>query len=487
MPFDRTQIGLWLATCALAGSVMMALEVVAFRLYAPYFGYSIFVWGSMIFVVMAALSFGYALGGWIADRAETDLPVYASALASALYQLLMLLTLYSFLPSLAQAGDFTGTVLATGIIFAFPMTALATIPPVVIRLLARAGHVGAAAGKVYAVSTVGSMAGTLATTFLLLPRFGTRTTLEVLCAVPLVVGVLGLASAMRGGRAMLLLLLLLPITPEPFWPEDTVWTGESPYNFLRVARRGSRLILFLNNNAAQTVWEEHGAATGFYYDQFALGPLLVPVRRALALGMGAGGSIRATRRTAPAVEFDAVEVDPKVVEAAERFFQLDLNDPLLHVHIADARRWLVRDTKLYDLIQEDVYQGGPYVPFYLVTEEFFRLVRAHMTSDAVLMMNVFDVSSDRRLLFATAATMRRVFPSLMVRSEIHGNHILFAFTGPRSLESARRALEQGHTGLSETAAKTIADLTPPQGTQPFTDDLAPVEEMTRNMIRSAGQ
>ena len=110
-----------------------------------------------------------------------------------------------------------------------------------------------------------------------------------------------------------------------------------------------------------------------------------------------------------------------------------------------------------------------------------------MTGDTLLMMNLFDVSADRQLLFATAATVRRVFPSLMVRSDIHGNHILFAFTGPRSLESVRMALKQAHTGLSETAAEVIADLTPPPGTHAFTDDLAPIEEMTRGIMRAVRQ
>ncbi|HEV2687994.1 MAG TPA: fused MFS/spermidine synthase [Bryobacteraceae bacterium] len=486
MRFDRTRIWLWLATAAVAGAIVMALELVSFRLYAPYFGYSIYVWGSMISVVMAALALGYGLGGWIADRTQTDVPVYASALASALYQLLMLGAVYSFLPSLAQLGDFIGTILATSIIFAVPMTLLATMPPVVIRLLARAGHIGAAAGRVYGVSTAGSMGGILLTSFLLLPRFGTRLTLQVLCAVSLLLGVCGLAAAKRRALAALFLLPLVLLAPEALWPRDTVWVRESAYNLLRVAQQGHRRILYLNNNAAQTVQAEPAAGTGFYYDQFALGPLLVPARRALALGMGAAASIRAARSTAPEIEFDAVEIDPKVVEAAVEWFGLRLQDPRLHVHVADARRWLAKDVHRYDLIQEDVYQGGPYVPFYLVTEEFFRLVRAHMTDDALLMTNLFDIGADRQLLFAAAATLRRVFPSVMVRSDIHGNHILFAFVRPRSVESVRSTLEQARTGLAGSTAALIADLAPPVDTRVFTDDLAPVEEMTRSMLRGSG-
>src|SRR5678816_1267839 len=92
----------------------------------------------------------------------------------------------------------------------------------------------------------------------------------------------------------------------------------------------------------------------YYYDYFALGPLLVPARRALVLGMGAGGSIEAMRRTAPSIAIDAVEIDPRVVEAASRWFDVDVvADPRLRVHLMDARRFLSRDRGTYDLVQLD--------------------------------------------------------------------------------------------------------------------------------------
>jgi len=147
----------------------------------------------------------------------------------------------------------------------------------------------------------------------------------------------------------------------------------------------------------------------------------------------------------------------------------------MHVHLADARRWVAGDTGRYDLVQLDVYQGSPYIPFYLVTAEFFRLVRMRMANDGLLMMNIFDLSESQELLLATAATLRTVFPSVMVKSSFRGNHMLFAFTRSRSVESVRGRLELGTTiGITE--------LKPPVSTRTFTDDLAPVEEMTRRML-----
>jgi MFS family permease len=147
----------WITTATLTGAIVMAMELTAFRLYAPYFGNSIYVWGSMISVVMLALAVGYSLGGWIADRWPTDAVLYFLVLGSGVYQLVIVFVSRGVLLKVWHSGDFLGPVLATVIIFAPPMTALAMTSPFVIRLLVRAGHVGITVGKVFALSTAGAL------------------------------------------------------------------------------------------------------------------------------------------------------------------------------------------------------------------------------------------------------------------------------------------------------------------------------------------
>ncbi len=470
----------------------MALELVAFRLYAPYFGYSIYVWGSMISVVMVALAGGYALGGFVADRSRTDRPLYWVILVSAGHQAVMIWTAATFLPALARAGEFTGPAVATAIIFAPPMTALATVGPFVIRLLAHAGHVGVTAGTVYALSTLGSVVGVLTSSFWLVPRFGTRVTLVVLCATSIVLGAAGLAT--RKVAVLLAVGLMASLALAPAIPQsaETLWAGESAYNFVHVVSRDQRLLLVLNElSSVHTIQDVATGWTGRYYDDFAVGPLLVRARRALVLGMGAGGSIASMRAAARNVEIDAVEIDPVVIDAGARFFGLRADDHL-RVHVADARPWLARGETRYDLVQVDLYHGGPYVPFYLFTVEFFRLVRARLADDGVLMLNVFDGSPGRELLLAAAATLRRVFPSVMVRSrEAEGNHVVFAFPVARSAASVRAELRRVEgsrevMGIARAVGAGIVELVPPPGTPVFTDDHAPVEAMTRRMLASLG-
>jgi MFS family permease len=246
-----------------SGAVIMALEVVALRLYAPYFGYSIYVWGSMISVVMLALAVGYGVGGKLADYSASDWLLHIAVLASAAYQLIIVFADHWLLSMLATSGDFAGTAIATFAIFAPSMTALATAGPFVIRLLAHAGHVGSTAGKVYAISTVGSMAGILLASFFLLPRFGTDVTLRILCATTALLGVIGLVTRRPVLVVAIAPFVLLRIAPARIWPDDTVWTAESAYNLIRVSRQGERVILLLNSrNSVHTVRDQ---ATGWIY------------------------------------------------------------------------------------------------------------------------------------------------------------------------------------------------------------------------------
>src|SRR5712691_5510249 len=190
----------------------MSLEMVAFRLYAPYFGYSIYVWGTMICVVMGALVAGYAMGGLLADSFRAELLLFSVILTSAVWQLLILCTMRFVLPRLAQAGEVTGVTLATLIIFAPSMIALAATGPILVRLCAEAGRVRWAAGAIYSLSTLGSMAGIVVTIFWLLPTIGTETTMRWLCAASFLLGASGLLSIeSRARRTLAVALIIAPI------------------------------------------------------------------------------------------------------------------------------------------------------------------------------------------------------------------------------------------------------------------------------------
>jgi predicted membrane-bound spermidine synthase len=389
-------------------------------------------------------------------------------------------------------GAFTGTALASLVIFAPPMMVLAAACPFVVRLLADSGGVGSASGKVYALSTIGGIAGILATSFLLVPYDGTQKTLEAICLVTAATGLAGLAGHLRrASLAFGAILALAWIGPGPSWPPGTLWAADSPYNLVRVVRDGDLLVLKLNSDSGvHTIRNERTGWTGHYYDDFSLGPLLVPAKSLLVLGLGGGGSIASTRITAPDVDIDAVEIDPRVVEAAVRFFGVRQSERL-RIHVADARPWLKGHPGRYDIVHVDLYQGGPYVPFYLLTREFFEDVRGHMSGDGLLMMNLLDVGRQKELLLSTVATLRKVFASVLVLPAGFGNHLIFAFSKDTPLPSVRERLGafRGNPlveSRGRRAAIQIASSNVPMGTPEFTDDFAPVEEMTGRMLRESG-
>lgn len=488
---SRTRAAVWIATATATGAIVMAMELTAFRLYAPYFGNSIYVWGSMISVVMLALAVGYSLGGWIADRATTDVALYGIVLASGLYQLGIVFVMRAVLLKLWLWDDFAGTVMATAVIFVPPITTLAMTSPFVIRLLARAGHVGITVGRVFSLSTAGSIAGVLGTSFWLVPRLGTQLTMEILCAASILIGAAGLLARKKTAALLALLPGLLFFAHAPAPPPTVIWSGESAYNRILVVQKDQLRLLVLNDSHFfQTIEKLGSPSSGFYLDEFALGPLLVPARNLLVLGMGAGRSIEVTRVVAPSIDVDAVEIDPEVVHVAETFFALPKEDPKLHVHIADARPWLHEQNRKWDLVHVDLFQGGPWVPFYLTTQEFFALVRSRMSDSGLLMVNVFDTSRKQDLLEAIGATLKQAFPSVERLSLKGGNHILFAFPEKRALADTTAMLNRSNgpawlKKLAEQAAAGLLEVEPRSGAVIFTDDKAPVEEMTRRMLQEA--
>jgi hypothetical protein len=355
----------------------------------------------------------------------------------------------------------------------------------VIRLSARE-QVGTTAGAVNALGAIGSIAGVLLTSFVLLPQAGTRSTLQGLAAVSLVLGAIGLLPrrASIGGLATLGLLA----APDREWPARTVWTGESIYHVVQVVHLGKLRGLVLDEETSlHTAIDVAGGQTQGYWDDFAVGPLLSSGHRALVLGMGGGASIRALRAADAHAVIDAVEIDPVVVRVAAERFGVEPG-ALLRIHTGDARRFLAASKDAYDVIQSDLFRGGPDIPSHLATVEFYELARGHLRPGGVLMVNVFDAAPGHPLLSSVAATLARVLPSVFVRTRNEMNHVLVAFAEARSLSDVRAALDAAPPAVSEIAREVSREVrTPSYGpdTIVLTDDRAPVELLTGRMMQAA--
>jgi predicted membrane-bound spermidine synthase len=463
----------------------MSLEIAAARLLAPYLGSSLQVWGALISVILGAMALGYAIGGWVADRSEDDGPLFGAILASGVCQGGALFLAHPLLRRLAHWPEVGATLAGIVGLFALPTLLLAAVGPCVIRLSARE-RVGTTAGAVNALGAIGSIAGVLLTSFVLLPQAGTRATLQSLAAVSLALGSIGLLPrrASIGGLAAVALLA----APEREWPARTVWTGESIYHVVQVVQLGTLRGLVLDQEASlHSAVDATGGRTRGYWDDFAVGPLLSSGHRALVLGMGGGASIRALQAADPHALIDAVEIDPVVVRVAAEQFGVEPGT-LLRIHTSDARRFLAASSDAYDVIQSDLFRGGPDIPSHLATVEFFDLARRHLCRGGVLMVNVFDVAPGHPLLSSVEATVARVFPSVFVRTRNEMNHLVLAFAEPRSLSDVRAALGAAPSAVSDIAREVSRDVRPSSygpDTTVLTDDRAPVEQLTGQMMLAA--
>jgi hypothetical protein len=180
---------------------------------------------------------------------------------------------------------------------------------------------------------------------------------------------------------------------------------------------------------------------------------------------------------------DGVELDPAVSRVGRRYFGMGDN-PRLTVHDADARPFLRATDERYDLIVVDAYHQ-PYVPFYLATREFFRLVREHLAPGGIVALNVAAVPDDKRLVNAVGTTLAAEFPQVLEWPALRFNTIVLGLTEPLAPEELERRLRAGPAALAPLRELLARDVRPLVASgRAWTDDRAPVEWVTDRMIIS---
>ncbi len=487
---------LLLLVAFLSGAILMALEIVGSRVLAPYFGGSIFVWGSLIGVFLAALSIGYYLGGRLADRRPR-----ASVLAAFLFAaggFVLLLPKYGALVSdeiaLRDYGARANPLLACMILFFIPGLLMAVTSPFVIRLTARSlKEVGHASGMVYAVGTVGSIAGTLGTAFYLIPALGTRAILYLLGVSLIFTALIALAVSDRRRGAAAVLLLTLGLAAQPGYAKERVLLErDSSYHRLLVTEDDHYRWLRADNiwHTQMTLKDKHGRGLP-YTDYVDLAFLLNPkIKSVLVIGLGGGTVPKRFVRDYPQVTVDVVEIDPAVIKIADRYFEVKPG-PRLKVHEADGRQFLRRTERKWDLIVLDAYYADT-VPFFLTTKEFFTIVKQRLNPGGIICNNVVgQVTGPKSKFFRSVyKTMDEVFPTLYAfRVAESGsewiNIEVFAVNGrgrltPAELNSRARQMKGKVIKDDELLGRVDDLVTEPIQTRDvpaLTDDYAPVDAL----------
>jgi spermidine synthase len=439
-----------------SGAVLLSVEIAASRVLAPFFGNSLFVWGALIGVVLTGLAIGYWLGGLLADRIPTPALMIAVMGLGALSVLAVPIVAEDVLEWVVEwdPGPRANPLVASVLLFGFPSIVLAAVTPIAVRLLARSMEtLGATAGRLFAISTAGSIVGTFATAFWLVPELGIDQLLAFAAATLFLAATLfalserlwalglGVAILFAGSAATAVSLApetggrLSAVAARNWSPlyrrqsaggrrepidfgagVDVRYRKQSRYHQIAVVDDGDSRYLRFDSSFQSGMYLNDPFRTRFdYTDYLQLSLAYNPdARRILVIGLGGASAPKRMWRDFPGLQIEVAELDPAVLDVAKRFFALK-EDARLKVATEDGRRFLASRDDRWDAIIVDAYFSDS-IPFHLTTREFLQLVQRRLEPGGVLVANVIGSlrGEGSQLFRALWRTYRTVFPSVAV-------------------------------------------------------------------------
>ena len=501
-----------------AGFVLMGFEIAGSRVLAPFFGNSVYVWGSLIGTVLAALGLGYWWGGTIADRWPSRRLLGGIGIGAAAGVFIVPYLGPSVCGAIGESSVVWGPVLASAFLFLVPGVLFGMVSPFAIRLQARAVEtMGRTAGLLYALSTIGSFAGTFVTTFVLIPAIGMSPILKILGAAMMAASALTLGTGLRAAIPVAACLLVTgawasaPVPPVITlrYGELIRYEAETPYHHLFVTddSSGSRYLRFNRYVESQIGPGPDYTGRSEYTKYFHLAPAFVwPMKRVCFIGAGGGIGPREFLQSYPGVKIDCVDIDPEVLRVCQEYFHVPRNHADLRMIEADGRMFVRRKAEgPWDAVLLDAFTIGGRIPFHLATREYFREVRDRLAPGGILLMNVISgIDGPKGEMFrAVHRTMAEAFGDLPAAAgaaadaprhvyafDVHrwsgtGETRNVIFVAARDAvplgDVARRAGELAGAGKLreevQAQLKGRIDKLPDPGAVLLTDEHAPVETM----------
>jgi spermidine synthase len=497
-------------TVFISGLVSLAIEMSASRLLGNVFGTSNLVWAAIIGLILIYLAVGYFIGGAWADKSPhyrtLFLILLGASIATAIVPVISrpVLRLAANAFDQLQMGILFGSFAAVIILLIIPMTLLGIVSPFAIRLaIQQTENAGRISGRLYAISTFGSFFGTFLPVLLLIPTIGTYRTFLVLATLLALIAIIGLilTSGKRAIPALLIPLIIFPSLVAWGLPgrdknsQGIIYETESAYNYIQVLESDDYRYLRLNEGqGVHSMYHPKVLYYGGPWEMVLAAPLFSNtafqvdnIHSMAIVGLAAGTTARQAASIYPNISIDGIEIDPKIVEVGKKYFGMDI--PNLNIIVQDGRWALEQSKNTYQIISVDAYRP-PYIPAHLTTQEFFQSVFTHLTDDGVMIINVGRAPGDRRLINALSSTILSVFPSLYV-VDLPGtfNSLIYATRQPTTSENLYQnfaSLQNSENPpelLVTVGSVAVASLQPqPDNAQVFTDDKAPVEWITNNMV-----
>jgi spermidine synthase len=481
------------------GISTLGAEIAAARLMAPFFGASTIVWANTIGVVLVALSIGYWLGGRLGDRYPSVRSLCLAVMAAALMLALVPLVSQPFFDLSVdaldeiEAGAFIGSLFAVLVLIAVPVGLAGTCSPWAIRLaVPDVEHSGRVAGRLYAISTIGSLLGTMLAALVLIPFIGTQRTFLSFALGLAIVAAVGLGWRAIAAPLAVAAAMAIPVGTVKATDDGTViFETDSEHQYIRVIEQpdGDRALELNEGQATHSLYRPGSFLTGDVWDGYLVLPFTVldrPPERMAILGNAAGTTARAYGHYFAETEIDGVEIDPELEQVGLEYFDMGSNERLT-VHNEDARPWLRRSAGGYDVIMVDAYRQ-PYIPFYLATTEFFELVRDRLAPGGLVVVNAGHPEGNDDLEKVLGRTMAEVFPTVLRDPIEPTNTLLVGTSAPASAANLARASQDLPPELRGVARIEAARIGPRlEGGAVYTDDKAPVEWLIdRSILGYAG-
>lgn len=489
-----------------AGMSVMAVELGASRLMAPYFSSSQIVWTVIIGVIMIAMAIGNVWGGKLADKSATPDKLYRRLIIAAIWIALIpfvgryLIAGISLLLALFVTKNFLvwAELAACLVIFAFPCVLLGTVTPSLTRFTVdNLDDTGKTVGRLNALNTIGSIIGTFVPTFVTIPAVGTAATFlifsGVLAAIGIAYFVFEKKKSVPGIVSVFLiagLCFALPSYSFAFWQSDITLEDESIYNYLQVQDDAKRTTLSTNVLfGVQSVQVKGDALTGMYYDYALAAPCMAGMdgtdnenRSVMILGMGSGTYASYCTRYFPGASVQGAEIDKKIADIAKDYFGLPGS---VTVAVEDGRAYLAASKEKFDVIMVDAYQDIT-IPFQLSSVEFFNEVQAHLKPNGVMVVNLNMTSAENGSINEYLCdTMASVFQHT-VTAPVKGNTNTEVFcTNADDWEetflcSIAKLKDSDYADMMRTV---YSKLTPYEGGSCIlTDDKAPVEVLGMRVL-----
>ena len=510
-PILRNKLYLYL-TEFFAGMSVMAVELGASRLLAPYFSSSQIVWTIIIGTIMIAMALGNLYGGKMADKDPNPDKLYKRIIISAIWIAAIPVVGKYVILAISAAIIFTVNTnflviagfAACMVIFVFPLFLLGTVTPSLVKFSVDSlDDSGSVVGKLNASNTIGSIIGTFVPTFISIPAVGTAITflifagiLLALCIIYFVSSKINFSQAKRVPVSIVLFLvccLLGHSNSFAFWQTDLTYEGESIYNYLQVHEEGNQVILSTNVLfGVQSVYQKDKGPTGLYYD-YAMAALYMADAKAasrsadeplriLILGNGSGTFATQCERYFENLDITGVEIDEKITALAKEYFELPEDVPVITY---DGRAYLNAIQDKYDVIMVDAYQDIT-IPFQMSSKEFFQLVADHLDENGVMVVNLnMRSNSPGNINDYLADTIGAVFPNIYT-AEVLGctNRILYASFDSQIEDKLASAIDietdEDMFYMMSLAKEGLQKYNP--GNLIMTDDKAPVELLGMKVI-----